>query len=159
MELIYELGKVTTAQMVEGRNTRSRDFLWGGPELFPSDYSPTIRTPNWHKDQAHEGLIADADDWHHDGMIHDPPRWMVIWTNVVPTQILLPNGTQTRVRPFQMTLINNHECLHKAPFLSDWALSRRYFYRQHVQASLTVPDIDRAKRKLARWVDKRSSVG
>lgn len=168
MEHIYELGRITTPQMKRGINSLRFKFRSSGvmdtdfrgenvgPTIIVDGLTPyggTLRTPAWHLDQVDGcGNIPDADDWHQDGGRMDKPSWMLLWTNVSPTQILLSDGAETKLRPYELTLVDNQTLKHKAPYLSDWAVRRRYFYRCHIYTKLSESDITKMKKKLEEWL-------
>lgn len=99
-----------------------------------------------------EGTIFSADEWHHDGGKFSGPKWMLMWTNIKPTEVKLPDGTEIKLKPNVLTLVDNTVCSHRAPYLPPTTQGKRWFLRQHLfmsgPANLTPQKLTRVKAQL-----------
>lgn len=69
----------------------------------------------------------DSLKWHRDREAQ-PFKFIIVWSNCRPTEIKAQDGTRiVQPKPFEIVIINNANCLHRAKAMSDKRPRRRYF--------------------------------
>lgn len=95
-----------------------------GPGCFQPSVPPdiTFRSP-----LVNVGAVDNL-GWHHDSGGHAP--WIALWSNISPTLVTDKHHTcEFILQPGELVAINNHECVHKTPPLTEVVRKQRYFFR------------------------------
>lgn len=56
-----------------------------------------------------------TDDWHREITYDETYPWIMVWANIHPTEILLPDGDIVIPRPYEFVAINNELVEHRPP--------------------------------------------
>lgn len=85
--------------------------------------------------------------WHRD----DEDLWptIMVWSNIYPTEIKLPNDEIVRPSEFELALINNREAYHRSPEVPPEELINRYFIAVRINhVTPTDDDLDAFRKAL-----------
>lgn len=88
------------------------------------------RDVNYHirliEHDTYEGIF----NWHIDGLGYGPHghRWIIIWSNSIPTEFLLPDCDDVvRPEPGDVILFNNREMKHRTPAAARGSTTRKFW--------------------------------
>ncbi len=72
--------------------------------------------------------------WHRDGLANGT-KYLVMWASSFPTEIRLPSGEVTSLRPYEVGLVDNTRVFHRTPAhkMTVANASKRYFARAEAQ--------------------------
>ncbi len=103
-----------------------------------------VRTAEWHRIEFNNAMqkhdVVDIQQWHKDYSAttanvpgtYEHEVWMIVWANVRPTEIQMPDGSVFAGEPFQLVAFQNGRYKHRTPALSYEEANRRWFARAYM---------------------------
>lgn len=95
----------------------------------------------------------DSREWHRDGSgIYECP-WVIVWSDVYPTELKLPDDTVTRGKPGEFILFDNRKVLHRMPLdyvqaVNNGTAVPRRFIRAQLGKTPSVFEVERWRRQV-----------
>lgn len=157
-EILGEWHPDTTNWPLEGNGTghhtihHGSEYDWPYGVPFMDTRKWEIRTPQagheWQRRLSAQGDPGSG-GFHRDGGLSA----IIVWSNIYPTEMRLPDGTITVPKPGSVVLINNMGVLHRTPpsYLAQMSreIPKRWFMRHQLMSAIDDTTIEAWKGALA----------